>query len=110
MNASEHITDVVTSWPGVGAGTGSRGEWAFRIGRREVGHLHGDHVAHFFFSKDLWAELHDAGRIEHHPVFPDRIGPAQRRIRTAADEKDVIAILRANYERITAAHPVAGTA
>ena len=34
--ASERITDEVTSWPGVEAGPGRRGEFAFRLGRRET--------------------------------------------------------------------------
>ncbi len=63
------------SWPGVEAGWGRRGEFAFRVGRREIGHLHGDHAAHFFFPKGLWLELMRAGRIGPHPVFPDREGP-----------------------------------
>ena len=39
--ASEIITDEVTSWPGVEAGYGKRGEWGFRVNGHEVGHLHG---------------------------------------------------------------------
>lgn len=45
--ASERITEEVTSWPGVEAEFGARGEFGFRVGRREIGHLHGDRVAHF---------------------------------------------------------------
>jgi hypothetical protein len=30
---------------------GRRGEFGFRVGRREIGHLHGDHAAHFSFPK-----------------------------------------------------------
>jgi Family of unknown function (DUF5519) len=99
---SEQITAEVTAWPGVTAGYGSRGEFAFRLGRREVGHIHGDHAAHFFFPKDVWDELAAAGRITHHPVFPDRRGPAARRIETAEDVRDVVALMRLNYERFTA--------
>ena len=101
--ASAHITREVTAWPGVEAGYGRRGEWAFKLGRREIGHLHGDHAAHFFFSKDTWHELHEAGRITEHPVFPGKIGPAARRIDDAADIEDVIALMRINYDRFSAA-------
>jgi hypothetical protein len=101
LSASARITAEVTSWPGVTAGTGSRGEWAFRVGRREIGHLHGDHVAHFGFPKDVWDALFVAGRITHHPVFPDRRGPAARRIADEADVEDVIRLLRDQYERAT---------
>jgi hypothetical protein len=96
---SRQITDEVTTWPGVSAGPGSRGEFSFRLGRRELGHLHGDHAAHFFFPKDVWDELAAAGRITHHPVFPRRRGPAARRIETVADVRDVVALMRLNYER-----------
>ena len=101
--ASARITRVVTGWPGVEAGYGRRGEWAFKLGRREIGHLHGDHAAHFFFAKDAWHELHDAGRITEHPVFPGKVGPAARRIETATDIDDVIALMRRNYDRVSAA-------
>jgi hypothetical protein len=98
---SRQITDEVTSWPGVDSGYGRRGEFAFRLGRREIGHLHGDHAAHFQFPKDVWHELHDAGRIVEHPVFPGRIGPAARRIESDEDVRDVIALMRQNYDRLS---------
>jgi hypothetical protein len=100
-SASERITAEVTSWPGVTAGHGRRGEWAFRVGSREIGHLHGDHAAHFGFPKDVFDELYAAGRIVHHPVFPDRRGPGARRIEHDGDVEDVIALLREQYERVT---------
>ncbi len=62
--AGHQITEEVTSWPGIEAGTGSRGELAFKFGRREIGHLHGDRVAHFGFPKGVWAELKEQGRID----------------------------------------------
>lgn len=100
-SASERITGEVTAWPGVTAGPGRRGEFAFRVGRREIGHLHGDHAAHFNFPKAVWAELLQQDRIEPHPVFPDARGPAARRIRNDADVADVIRLMRLNYERLT---------
>jgi hypothetical protein len=102
--ASRQITDEVTSWPGVEAGIGRRGEFGFRVGRREIGHLHGDHAAHFSFPKDVWAELFEQGRVVHHPVFPGKVGPAARRIEDAVDVRDVIALLRLNYDRAVERH------
>jgi hypothetical protein len=101
LTASEQITDEAMSWPGVEAGIGRRGEFAFRVGQREIGHLHGDHAAHFFFPKQVFSELFEQGRIVHHPVFPDRQGPAARRIENDADVRDVIELLRLNYDRVT---------
>jgi hypothetical protein len=101
-DANRRITQEVTSWPGVTAGRGSRGEHAFTVGRRQIGHLHGDHAAHFSFPKQVWAELFEQGRITHHPVFPGKHGPAARRIETEDDVRDVVALLRLNYDRVVA--------
>ena len=106
QSASERITEEVTSWPGVEAGPGRRGEFAFKVGRREIGHLHGDHAAHFSFPKEVWADLMEQGRIVPHPVFPDREGPAARRIEDEADVADVIALMRLNYDRAVARNGV----
>lgn len=59
----EQIIEEVTSWPRVEAGPGRRGEFAFRVGSREIGHLHGGHAAHFAFSEQLWRELREQGRL-----------------------------------------------
>jgi Luciferase len=101
---SERITEEVTSWPGIEAGPGPRGEFAFRLGAREIGHLHGNHAAHFSFPKDVWAKLREQNRIVDHPVFPGRVGPAARRIENEADVEDVIRLLRLNYDRVVARH------
>jgi hypothetical protein len=108
-SASQQITDEVTSWPGVEAGPGRRGEFAFRVGRREIGHLHGDRAAHFSFPKQVWAGLFADGRVVHHPVFPGKEGPAARRIESDDDVRDVIALLRLNYDRIAARHTLPST-
>jgi hypothetical protein len=68
---SEPITDEVTSCPGVEPGPGRRGEFAFTVGRREIGHLHGDHAAHFGFPKEVGARPREEGRVGPHPVAGD---------------------------------------
>jgi hypothetical protein len=102
--ASQQITEEVTSWPGVEAGPGRRGEFAFKLGRREIGHLHGNHAAHFSFPKRVWADLMEQGRIVPHPVFPDSEGPAARRIDNEDDVHDVIELMRLNYDRAVDRH------
>jgi hypothetical protein len=99
---SERITSEVTSWPGVEAGIASRGEFGFTVGRRQIGHLHGDHVAHFGFPKEVGARLRQEGRVGPHPVAPTKPAWAARRIETEADVQDVIELIRLNYERVVA--------
>jgi Family of unknown function (DUF5519) len=100
---SETISEAVASWPGVETEREDDGELAFKVGRREIGHLHGDFAAHFSFPAPVWADLMGQGRIEPHPVFPDATrGPAARRIEGEADVQDVIELLRVNYDRAVA--------
>src|SRR3954454_24068224 len=101
LTASQQITDAVTAWPGVEAGAGRRGEFAFKLGRRELGHLHGDHAAHFSFPKDTWRELRGQGRTSAPPVCPGREAPAARRIEREATVRGVIGILRLNCEHFS---------
>lgn len=105
-SARQTIIEEVTSWPGVEATPGSRGELSFRLGRREIGHLHGDHALHAGFPKEVWHELHAQGRIDYHPVFPGKPGFGSRRIADEADVRDAIALLRMNYDRHVSRHGV----
>ena len=110
QTASEQITEEVTSWPGVEAGYGERSEFAFRLGRREIGHLHGDRVMHTGFPKAVWHKLYDEGRIDYHPVFPGKPGYASRKIETDDDIRDVIELLRLNYDRAVTRHGLRASA
>ncbi|HEX6024362.1 MAG TPA: luciferase family protein [Solirubrobacter sp.] len=96
------IADEVLAWPGVTAEYGERGEYSFKVGRREIGHLHGERVLHIGFPKSVWHELHEAGRIDYHPVFPGKPGWGSRAIASREDEEDAIALLRINYDRAIA--------
>lgn len=100
--AADRIAAEVTTWPGVVARPGSFGSLAFVHGRREIGHLHGDHAAHFAFPRSVRAELLAAGRVGPHPALPGSPGLASRRIAGEQDVRDVIAMLRMNYDRIVA--------
>src|SRR5918997_704315 len=86
MTASEQITTEVTSWPGVSAGPGSRGEFAFTIGRKQIGHLHGDRWApgqagRFALSEQREVRLAVAaqhGEVELDALDPARLGQHAR--------------------------------
>lgn len=55
MTASRRATAEVTSWTWVEAGHGRREEFAFRVGRPGIGHLHADRAARFNLPEALWA-------------------------------------------------------
>jgi hypothetical protein len=100
--SSKQITDTVTAWPGVEAGYGKRGEWGFYVGGHEVGHLHGDHAAHFAFGKEVGASLREDGMVVDHPVVPGKNAMAARAIHGQEDVDEVIELMRINYDRIVA--------
>ena len=81
MPGMTRIAEEVETWPGVTASSGSRGEYSFKVGAREIGHLHGERVLHIGYPKAVWQELYDAGRIDYHPVFPGKPGFGARAIR-----------------------------
>jgi hypothetical protein len=97
MSPSEEIVAVVTGWPGVEVGPGDRGSLSIRLGRREIGHLHGDHAAHFAFPREQWRQLLDEGRVVEHPIRRD--GLAAMHIEGPDDVREVIELLRLNYDR-----------
>ena len=102
--ASRQITDEVTSWPGVTTADGNWGAFQLMLGERELGHLHGDRSAHFVFPKEVWTELYEQGRVTDHPMFPGKPGICARRIERQDDVRDVIELLRMNYDRVVAKH------
>jgi len=109
-SASETITEEVTTWPGVEAGYGRRGEWGFHVNRHELGHLHGDHAAHFSFGKEVGMALREQGRVVDHPVFPGKNAMAARRIDDEDDVRDVIELMRLNYDRVVARYGLSSPA
>ena len=96
------ITAEVTSWPGVEVGPGRFGAVQFRLGRRELGHLHGDRLADLPFPRRLRDELVAAGTVVPHRPLPDS-GWASRPIRSDEDVRAVIELLRMQYDRAVAA-------
>lgn len=96
----QRISEAVTAWPGVEAVEGERGEFSLRYLGRELGHLHGDRVAHFSFPREVGEALRREGRVGPHPVAPQSVKWAARAIRNAEDEADVVALMRLNYDRL----------
>ena len=69
--AGARISAVVGSWPDVEVGAHRFGGVEFRLGRRELGHLHGDSHADIAFPRKVRDELIAAGRAQPHRAIPD---------------------------------------
>jgi len=94
----DQITREVSSWPGVTLGPHRFGGLEFRLGRRELGHLHGNQLADLPFPVHVRQELVAAGKADPHHVLPQS-GWVSYYIRGADDVGPVVALFRLNYDR-----------
>ena len=94
---SGRIEAAVTSWEGVTAHDHRFGGREFRLGRRELGHLHGDRLADLPFPARIAAMLVETGRAEPHRFA--RGGWVSFPIRGAAGVDAAIDLFRLSYER-----------
>jgi hypothetical protein len=69
-----------------------------RLGRRELGHLHGDAVADLPFTRRIRNMLVETGRVESHRHLPDS-GWVTKRLRSEDDVDETIELFRLAYER-----------
>jgi hypothetical protein len=92
------IQREVGSWDGVTSGPHRFGGVEFRVGRRELGHLHGSRLADLPFPIAVRKQLVESGRAEPHHILPES-GWVSVPIRGEADAATVIELFRLNYER-----------
>ena len=92
------IEHEVTSWPGVTVEPHRFGGVEFKVGRRELGHLHGSRLADLPFPVKIREQLVAAGKAQPHHVMPDS-GWISFYIHDANDATAAIALFRLNYDR-----------
>jgi Family of unknown function (DUF5519) len=97
-SAGTRIERQVGSWEGVTVSPHRFGGVEFRVGRRELGHVHGDRLADLPFPVSMRRELVATGRAEPHHILPQS-GWVSVWIRRDADVDAVIDLFRLNYER-----------
>lgn len=97
-SVAARIEREVASWNGVTVSPHRFGGIEFRVGRRELGHLHGDRLADLPFPIGIRRDLVAAGRAEPHHILP-RSGWVSLWIRRDADVATAIELFRLNYER-----------
>jgi hypothetical protein len=109
ISAGKQIAEAVTAWPGVERGPHRFGGIEFRLGKRELGHLHGDALVDLPFPRKVRDELIAAGRARAHHVLPDS-GWVSFWIESPEDVEDAIALFRLAYDRVVAARARAESA
>jgi hypothetical protein len=104
-NIVARIRSEVGSWDGVSVHAHRFGGIEFRLGNRELGHLHGERWADLPFPRRIRDMLVETGRARPHHVLP-HTGWVSRQITTDEDADEVIELFRLSYERAQVAHAV----
>ena len=102
LPAREAVTQVVSGWQGVSMHAHRFGGVEFRLGRRELGHLHAT-FADLPFPVATRNDLIAAGRAMPHHILPES-GWVTAPMRSSADVETVIELFRQNYERAMKSH------
>jgi hypothetical protein len=97
IDARDAVTREVSAWEGVSVHDHRFGGVEFRVGRRELGHLH-PRFADLPFTREIRDELVAANRARPHHILPQS-GWVTVPMRDAAEIRNVIELFRLNYER-----------
>jgi len=91
------ITNAVTSWTGVAVAPHRFGGVEYVIGRREIGHIHGDQLVDIPFPKKVRDEIVAAGRAQPHHILPET-GWVSFYLREENDVEKAITLLHESFE------------
>jgi len=97
QNANAQIRQAVLEWPGVSVQPHRFGGIEFTLGRREIGHIHGDSLVDIPFPKKVRDEIVAAGRAQPHHLLPES-GWVSFYLRQTEDVEQAIDLLRSSYE------------
>jgi hypothetical protein len=95
--AGQTIKAEVSTWGGITAHAHRFGGTEYRLGDREIGHVHGDGLVDIPFPTRIRNALVAVGAAQPHHVLPDT-GWVSFYIRKPGDVERAIALLRRSYE------------
>ena len=98
--AKERIHNAVAGWPGVTSGPHRFGGVEFRLGERELGHLHGESLLDVPFPRSVRKDLVSTGMAREHHMFPDS-GWVSLPLKNEQDVEKAILLLRRSYEIVS---------
>ena len=94
---NEVIQSAVLAWPGVTAHPHRFGGTEYRLGKREIGHVHGNSLVDIPFPTKIRDEIVAAGRAEPHHILPDS-GWISFFLREEVDVQRAIDLLRQSFD------------
>jgi predicted DNA-binding protein (MmcQ/YjbR family) len=96
-DAKKRITEAVTSWGEITLAPHRFGGTAFMLGKRELGHIHGDRLIDIPFPKPVRDELVSSGQAEPHHILPNS-GWISFFLKSEADIDHAIQLMRTSFE------------
>jgi hypothetical protein len=102
LAAGERIVSEVSSWAGIEILPHQYGGTEFRVGRRQLGHLHGDRIADLPLRRSRRDELIGQGLAREHRWRPNS-GWVTIDIAEPESQLLVISLLRESYDQANAA-------
>ena len=96
-NAQDQITQTLRNWPGVSTHPHRFGGIEYRLGKRELGHIHGDHLVDIPFPSQMRDELIAAGKARPHHILPES-GWVSFYLHHPEDIRHATDLLRRSYE------------
>lgn len=100
VSIGEQIRGQVMQMPNVSALPHRYGGVEFRVNGREIGHIHGSHMADLPFPVRVRKQLVTEGRASLHHLLPDT-GWVSYYIKGEQDIQRVVELFQLNYEIIT---------
>ena len=94
---SKQIIDALLTWKGIDAQPHRFGGTEFRIGKREIGHIHGDYLVDIPFPKKVRDEIVAAGEASPHHILPET-GWISFYLKEDGDVQRAIDLLQRSYE------------
>jgi hypothetical protein len=91
----------LVTWPGVTKDPGRFHSTAYKLGRREIGHIHRNGVADLAVPRAVYDELIASGQAQPHQAGVQ--GVVSYWVDRPEDVDRVLALFRLNYDRATAA-------
>ena len=95
--AKEKIHQTVVAWEGVASRPHRFGGIEFRLGKQELGHLHGNALLDVPFPRRVRNELVESGQVAPHHIFPES-GWVSFYIKEEQDIDKAIKLLNLAYE------------
>ena len=95
--ASKQIVDTLLTWDGIESHPHRFGGTEFRIGKREIGHIHGDSLVDIPFPKKIRDEIVAAREASPHHILPET-GWVSFYLKEDGDIQKAIDLLQRSYQ------------